>query len=157
MPKKVIFLDIDGVLNDAATDEYTPAKFMGIDDYKVKFLRQIVDATGASIVLTSTWKTEWSKNEEFLSVDGAYLNSKLAEESLHILDKTTDKILDRGAGIMRWLNDHPEVKSWVVIDDDIFTDYKEYDVLPHLVKTSFYFGLTQEHASQCIKILNGAS
>ena len=157
MPKKVIFLDIDGVLNDAVTDEHTPAQFIGIDDYKVKFLRQIVDATGASIVLTSTWKTEWSKHEEFLSVDCAYLNSKLAEEGLHILDKTKDKILDRGAGIVRWLNSHPEVESWVVIDDEIFTDFEEYDILPHLVQTSFYFGLTQWHVVPCIKILNGVS
>lgn len=152
--KKIIFLDIDGVLNDATTDEYTPAGFMGIDGYKVKLLRQIVEATGASIILTSTWKTEWSKYKEFLARDGAYLNSMLAEEGLRILDKTTDQVINRGAGIMRWLNEHPGIESWVVVDDDVFPDFKEQGILPHLVKTSFYLGLTQEHVEQCIKILN---
>lgn len=151
---KVIFLDIDGVLNDAATDDYTPAGFMGIDGYKVKFLRQIVEATGASIVLTSTWKTEWSRNKEFLDRDGVYLNTMLAAEGLQILYKTMDQIIDRGAGITRWLNEHPEVETWVVIDDDVFPDFQEHGILPHLVKTSFYLGLTQEHVDQCIKILN---
>ena len=154
MSKRVIFLDIDGVLNDAATDEYTPAGFMGIDGYKVKLLHRIVEATDASIVLTSTWKTEWSKYEELLAKDGAYLNIMLAEEGLQILDKTTDQVIDRGAGISRWLNEHPDIESWAVVDDEVFPDFKEHDILPHLVKTNFYLGLTQENVEQCIKILN---
>lgn len=157
MSGKVIFLDIDGVLNDATTDQYTPAGFMGIDAYKVKLLRQIVEATGASIVLTSTWKTEWSLHKDFLARDGAYLNQMLADENLHISAKTTDQILDRGAGITRWLNLHPNVVSWIVIDDDVFLDFEEHGIMPHLVKTSFYSGLTQDHVAQCIHMLNGGA
>lgn len=56
-----IYVDIDGVLNHAGTPavQHTVAEAMvaGIDPACVDRLRQIVDATGAEIVLSSTWRT----------------------------------------------------------------------------------------------------
>lgn len=74
---------------------------------------------------------------------------------MHILDKTRDKVNDRGHGIQEWLSRHPEADRWVVLDDDIFKDYEECGIMPHLVKT--YFGgdgLNADKASAAIKILN---
>jgi hypothetical protein len=55
---KAIFLDIDGVLNTMYTEgRVTGSKLIiGIEDRFVELLKQIVDATDAVIVLTSTWK-----------------------------------------------------------------------------------------------------
>jgi hypothetical protein len=41
------------------------------------------------------------------------------------------------------------------LDDEIFPDYEEYGIMPHLVKTSFYDGgLKEKHVELAIKILN---
>ena len=57
---KYIFLDIDGVLNSEEMLNHKPFPkcrgMMGIEKSKVKRLKQIVEATGAEIVLTSSWK-----------------------------------------------------------------------------------------------------
>ena len=52
---KVIFLDIDGVLNTPSSESRC-GEYIGIDDEKVKKLKKIVEKTKAEIVLISTWK-----------------------------------------------------------------------------------------------------
>lgn len=154
---RVIFLDVDGVLNCAYSESRAPHGCLGVDDDKVKVLRKIVDATDAKIVLVSTWKQSWSKNKECQDADANYLDRKLAEEGLYIMDKTTDHIDDRGAGIWRWLEkcDQP-IESWIVLDDDIFPDYVALDVIPHHVKTNFgRGGLMEKHISKSVRLLMG--
>lgn len=56
--RKVIFLDIDGVLNCNNTTEIFLG-ITGIEDRLVEKLRAIVNATGAEIVLVSTWRDYW--------------------------------------------------------------------------------------------------
>ena len=57
---KVIFLDVDGVLNCQKTEAKCRG-FIGVDSKKVKLLKKIVDATDAKIVLSSSWKIGWWK------------------------------------------------------------------------------------------------
>ena len=62
---------------------------------------------------------------------------------------------NRGEGIRNWLANHPSVTHWIVLDDDIFPDYKQHGIMPHLVKTNFYAGgLTETHVNQAIDLLN---
>ena len=55
---KIIFLDIDGVLNCATTTKRLDAcfEFNFVDTRKVLRLRDIVERTGAKLVLSSTWR-----------------------------------------------------------------------------------------------------
>ena len=153
---KVIFLDVDGVLNFAGSEARAPGGFLGIAEKCVKNLKQIVISTGAYIVLTSTWKEEWEKEEDNCAPMGAYLVRKLKRHGLHIIDKTIDNTFDRGKGITDWLKRHDCVEAWVVLDDDIFEDYEQYNIMPHLVKTKFgVAGLEEEHVEKAIQILNG--
>lgn len=149
---KVIFLDIDGVLNDMTTEERAPYGFVGLSNYMIANLKRIVDLTDAKIVLTSTWKDGWGFNPDDRDADGEYLHSKLLAQGLVIADKTIDKISDRGHGIRGYLEAHPEIKKWIVLDDDIFPDYEECGIRPHMIKTSFYVGgLTEKLADLAIK------
>lgn len=153
---KIIFLDIDGVLNDASSCERTPMGFLGIDGEKVKRLAKIVDATCAQIVLVSTWKEEWEPGgaEVQWSRDAIYMVDMLAQEGLSLLDKTIDRISDRGNGISKWLSVHPDVKNFVILDDVAFEDYKSHLLMPHLVETNFGDGgLKDEHVTKAIQIL----
>lgn len=150
---KVIFLDVDGVLNNVETDTKSPSGFMGLNGDLVLNLSKIIDATDAKIVLSSTWKVDWDSDPDQREEEGQYLVDVLETYGLGIADKTTDKIRNRGEGISNWLADHPEVKSWVAIDDDIFGDFEKYGIMPHLVKTTFAYGLTLDLADQAIEML----
>lgn len=153
---RVIFLDIDGVLNDVHSRTRSPSGFIGIDDDKVRVLRQIVKQTGAKIVLTSTWKRGWNAIPELRETEGVYLSNKLWRRGLRILDKTDDAGDPslRGAGIQRWLQSHGNVSSWLVLDDEIFPDYEKKGIMSHLVQTHFRNGgLSEDHIPKCIEIL----
>lgn len=154
---KIIFLDIDGVLN-CRFSKSRIGFYIGIDNDKVKRLREIVDATGAKIVLCSSWKDGWHfRNKEVQDEHANYLDRKLRREGLYIFDKTTDKHHNRGEGIRNWIAKRNDVSAWIVLDDEVFTDYEECGVIPHLIKTSFYMengGLQTEHVEQAIYLLS---
>lgn len=152
---KIIFLDVDGVLNSNDTED-TFRGYIGLDYSGIKLLREIVDATGAEIVLVSSWKSRWYKDHKDCQDNLAnYLDERLVEEGLKIIDKTEGSSFERGAGIVKWLSEHP-TESWIVLDDEIFPDYEEFGIMPHLVKTSFYDGgLKDKHVEMAIDMLKG--
>lgn len=79
---KVVFLGIDGVLNSAAYDRQRDwTKRTYIDKTRLPLLKQIVDATGAEIVLSSTWREHWNKLPELCDEDGKYISECFAEYS----------------------------------------------------------------------------
>lgn len=153
---KVIFLDVDGVLN-CRSSKSRCGIFIGIDDSKVKILKAIVDKTDAKIVLCSSWKNMWEReNKECQDNLANYLDKKLKKQNLFVLDKTDDNGEDRGRGIHRWISNH-NVEQWIVLDDDIFPDYEEMEIIPHLVKSYFYDelgGLQHEHIDAAVRLLN---
>lgn len=152
---KVIFLDVDGVLNHIRCNELCGI-CIGILDSKVKLLKQIVDETGALIVLSSTWRYHWTRPDEMQLEDSEYLNNKFQNQDLFIFDKTKDYVkgADRGGEIKEWLSRN-KVSKWIVIDDEIFADFECLGIIEHLIKTDFYkSGLEQSHVDIAIKLLN---
>lgn len=154
---KVIFLDIDGVLN-CKTSKSKCGKFTGIDSDKVKRLENIVKATDAVIVLSSTWKLGFNKDHEELQDAAKYLRSKLNKYKIRILSSTPDiKWNHRGEEINKWLeiNDDVYIESFLVLDDEEF-DYDKYpDIKNNLLLTQYETGLTDEDVDKAIMILNG--
>jgi hypothetical protein len=153
---KVIFLDIDGVLNSVETSEVFQG-FVGIDDKLVSKLRKIVRATGAKIVLSSSWKYDWEPREKHLQNKyGDYLDEKLKKHSLKAIDKTREADSDkRGEGIIEWVGTH-EVDSFIILDDEWY-DFKELGLQSRVIKTEFYDengGLTDDHVELAIELLN---
>lgn len=164
---KIIFLDVDGVLNSQSyyiewmsrnrsrvgVDDDSEKE---IDESCVKNLKEIVDKTGAVIVLSSTWR-----NMRDVYKLAIHLNKTLAKYGLHISDKTPWLHGNRPEEIKLWLDDYMfkgnEVKSFVILDDDFsIDDYKEYGLENNVVKTSFYEengGLREEHVEKVISIL----
>ena len=172
-PVKAIFLDIDGVLNCFNTDKRIRSKsrcgsFIGIDKDKTQRLATIVKETGAILILTSSWKIGWEPKgnytvdkydiyEEATNYHAKYLDNHLKKKGkLIITDKTRERNLNqRGMGIKAYLAQHPEIKDWIVIDDEVFYDFKHYKILPHLIHTDLQFGLTDADATAAIMMLNG--
>lgn len=171
---KIIFLDIDGVLNTSETfkEIYYEFKETGkrrveIDLKRVEYLKRIVDATDAKIVLSSTWRFFFNKEDDKLIP-----RNKSAIDLVEILNNYELAIYDitprdskgmRCNEINAWLYDK-DVESFVIIDDDSF-DLQEF-VDKELIKTSFTkpdemiknmddcMGLCEEHIPKCINILN---
>lgn len=157
---KAIFLDVDGVLNCQDTEE-TCGDYIGIEDTKVILLKQIIDATGAIIILVSSWKEGWISNPNFkITQDelATYLDEKLAKQGLVIKGKTFDGNSDmRGKGIIRFIDKQKEIginiDKYIILDDEMF-DYLEVDIARHLIKTSFCGnGLELEHVKRAIEAL----
>ena len=156
---KVIFLDVDGVLNCKDSKSHC-GEYVGVDSDKVKRLKQIVDATDAVLVLDSTWRLGYNHNNEVINNPIKYLQNKLGKHHMRIVGFTPDlgsNGVHRGREIQTWLQHNDDVvKEWIVFDDDIFDDFDACGVTQHLIKTEFCSpngGLQDNHVQQAIEML----
>lgn len=163
---KVIFLDVDGVLNRHhslyGTKEMSPMGFTGVGQKHLLELRRIVDATSARIILTSDWKdcfTTDGCDPKKANADGEYLVKRLKDVGLRIVERTNDQPLEcdrgkgfggRGYGIRKYLKQHPDVTEYVILDDVEFRDFTG-ELLDHFVYLEY--PLTKRSADRAIKIL----
>ena len=155
---KVIFLDIDGVLNTPSSESRC-GEYIGIDDDKTKLLADIIKRTKAEIVLISTWKKYWRKEEKLKPLQdysATYLDEKLKKFGIKAADKTKDKsegkYLSRGEGILEYI-ERNKVENYVILDDFQF-DYDGLGLTDYLIKTKQTEGLTKAQAEKaCEKLL----
>lgn len=126
---KVIFLDIDGVLNDEDTGySWEKQEERGyIDPEFVKNLSWIVDETGAEIVLSSSWRNAYFRdarnNFEHTGEELKELFENLDYYHLKIPGMTPRYFngpYGRPFEIRAWLCCRPYVESFVILDDDTF-------------------------------------
>ena len=150
---KVIFLDIDGVLN---SHQYLSQVAFGeagiydeLDPEKLTLLKTLVKQTGANIVLSSSWRESF---EDMNPLDYVARNLLAAfeEHGLTIYDMTPLVKAQRDEEIRQWLSCHAAVESFVILDDEQY-DWKELEV--NWVKTSYYMGLTEENVRAALRIL----
>jgi len=137
---KVIFLDIDGVLNCTRTEN--PRKFPYIVDpvLLARFTR-LIDLTGAEVVLSSTWRYD----------PAGVFSAKYY--GVPFIDVTPDMPnRPRREEVLSWLKQHPEVERFIVIDDED----DQLDSLP-LFQPSGRTGLTDEIIERAAAFLNGES
>lgn len=152
----VLFLDIDGVMNNKKhCESWQPHTGQPVDmtnqtcfDPKsVAALAEILAKSKCQVVLSSTWRyyNTLAEMETFFELVGL---------KFKFLDHTSmqPKDLRRGHEIAEWLEAHPEVRNYVILDDD--SDVAECEVVrDRWVKTSWFVGLQQEHVSQALKHL----
>ena len=161
MSRRVIYLDVDGVLNNGSTKELSPDGWTGISPGKVKILRRILDATGAELVLTSTWREEWSPDYEKCTDDGKYLTDCLMAEGIRITDKIqTPSYPWRGYEISTHVKENG-ITSWIVLDDESF-DFARHDIFDvpahgcpaRWIRTSIGYngGLLEKHIVRAVQL-----
>ena len=114
----VVFLDVDGVLNTRTSCVGSPSgRHVGIDESRVKTLRaamKFIDADG--VVLTTTWKNLRKDDEDYL-----YLRAMLEDHGIEILGETVEHFgHSREDGINDYLDEHPEIEDFVILDDQQF-------------------------------------
>ena len=185
---KVIFLDISGTLTNYAWSEAQRlARQAGVGDYgyqdvdpvQVSRVNQIVEATGAQIVVSS----DWVKHEPAESYPGVQVmlrkHGLVATFAGHTIQPRENTVVERGLEIRAWLDEHLDVTGYVILDDaaiPITRETRKYmnekriergwkEPLPpnvpelgrHFIYLDWQTGLQDEHVEQAIKILNRKS
>lgn len=171
----VLFLDFDGVLNSTRSltkaekteptwverdfalelgnqyyvgypEDLLVLDLRGIDPTCVGYLNQIIEASDAAVVVSSSWRFSHSvvgmqKLLEYHGFKGQLIDiTPVNIKGRHKL---------RGYEIQAWLDLHPEVDNMVILDDD--TDMAHLS--SHLVRTDLSIGLTEENARQAISVI----
>lgn len=150
---KVIFLDIDGVLN---SDRYLRGREEAgvvIDPSRMALLQRLVRATDAAVVLSSSWREHWDADPARCDASGAKIHEIFSAYGVTVADKTPSLAAGRVEEIRAWLAAHPAVERFAVLDDALlWADFLD----GHFVKTSsFYGGLDETDVARVIEILNG--
>ncbi|WP_416388671.1 HAD domain-containing protein [Lacrimispora sphenoides] len=124
-----MFLDIYGVLNfNGCRDKIGGIYF--VNDNRIKLLKKIIDATGAKIVLSSTWRIGWFDRDYGLHSqhveDFNRLEERLKKSEIIFISRTP--ILPsryRGKEIKSWLDNwrSESVESFLIIEEDLLTDF----------------------------------
>ena len=148
---KVVFLDIDGVCNCNSTRVTTSDGWCFVEDELIARVKKIVDATGAKIVLSSTWRDCWHPEDERANeISFIELREKFREFGMEFYDKTGEWHKHRGQEIQEYLDAHKDIESFVIIDD--WPDMLH--LVNRLVHTRAATGITDEDVENAIWILN---
>ena len=131
MKSRVVFLDYDGVVNtpmwnaEGSQCSYNFSNHGKVNNFQaVQWVSEACQKFGYDIVVTSTWRL-WDNYKECL------INGGL-RPGIDILGKT-DRLRDscRGAEIKKYLEEHPEILYYIIIDDedDILSEQRGHFVL----------------------------
>nr|WP_315471744.1 HAD domain-containing protein [uncultured Rhodoferax sp.] len=143
---KVVFLDIDGVLNSHRTAiAFSGVSWSGadgirakMDEVAIRLIGGIVRASGAVVILSSSWRND----SNWTSIGPAL--------GLPIAGRTPSGMGPRGQEIADWLAKNPGVEQYAIIDDD--SDMLP-EQLPFFVHTHYSNGFMFEHAEKLADLL----
>jgi histidinol phosphatase-like enzyme len=153
---KIIFLDIDGVLNNQVMHE-TGEELIGTVGGKlskkcIMLLNDLVKETGAKIVISSSWRVD-DNIEEVLTKAG------VVAEFIGKTPYLTESYCFRGNEIHDWICKNEQLigkpyydfHSYVIIDDDSDMLYWQRE---NFFQTDSYSGLTPNIAYKAKRFLN---
>ena len=156
---KIIFLDFDGVMDTAYYDHILSKEGLpGNDSFGIVFdpicvrnLKEIIDKTGADIVVTSSWKYFMTYKDfldmwEFRNLPG------------FVTDVTPTPTVRRNRGdeIDAWLNECDVECQYVIIDDFDGSNFNEHQLSRLLVVNPFN-GIDEDIAKRAIQLLSDSS
>lgn len=151
---KIIFLDIDGVLNNYDILAKADAQPDTIDPVMVSRVNKIVEATGAKIVLSSTWRIMFGLEQTVNAyLIPAGLKGEVIDATPHLHRTAWGATITRGKEIALWLAMNPGVERFVILDD--LDEDEMGNLSSHLIKTTFYVdgGLQDRHVGEAIALL----
>lgn len=146
----VIFLDYDGVVNtpvwhyNILTDNYYNS-FNFTADYKVsnynavQWVSEFCQKYNYKIVVTSSWRLH--DNYKECLINGGLRNTVEIAGKTRLLSNREDEIAE-------YLNTHPEIDNYVIVDDEYFGD----KFVDHWVKTDTLIGFTEREYRWAVSI-----
>ncbi len=141
---KVIFLDFNGVLD-------TSFKIDEINYDNLQRLKLICSSTGASVVISSSIKRSFI----FTQVMSPLLRNlidRLLSEGINVIGMTPNE-KTREEEIKKYLELHPEIDKFVVIDDDYDMDFGDSMIKLPSQSMDNQLGLDDYSMNKAIKVL----
>lgn len=145
---KVVFLDIDGVLNSFRTAicfggypfEVDGKDRSMFDEVGLGLIRGIVARADAKVVLSSSWRITHRFDKVGKALD------------LPIIDRTPSLTGGRGKEIQHWLDAEtsPAIECYAIVDDD--SDMLP-NQMPYFVHTHMHDGFLWAHAEKLARLL----
>ncbi len=160
---RIVFLDIDGVLNSHAylarlRREGRPIpSILDIDPEAVRVLNRLVTEGGCDVVVSSTQRHGKHRKELQARLDEKGFVGRVVGRTPEWLRKTEGGIYaaaERGQEIQAWLDKAPDygldVGAFVILDDDADMAHLK----SRLVKTSMDKGLEWHHVEEALGLLH---
>lgn len=147
----VVFLDVDGVLNDHG--KHPGSHYTRVLPRCVRYLNLILKGTGADLVVSSAWR--------YMIVPGVmdlrgfeYLLRSHGLVGSRVVGRTApdEDVAGRGAQIRDWVY-RREPPRWVVLDD--LGDAQMQSVAARLVLTDGRLGLTEADVVKALRLWEG--
>lgn len=168
MTNPVLFLDVDGVLNTRATKpgadgvrdvELRPVnnpqtRYTGVLEMaKVRAVARAVEACGAKVVVSSSWRDAFADGAAFAATLGLAPPIASAPDLLHRDWRTGRKVSSKRCHeIGWWLEEHRRVKRYAVVDDHpVFPP--DWEGAKHEVRTDARFGITNRDLDRIVGLL----
>lgn len=147
MAGRVIFLDVDGVLNSIGSVIALGSPNDYFDPVSVGLIARLCRETGAKIVVSSTWRI--GRTVEQIRDELARAGAPQLRE--YIVDRTKDFQAIRGKQIARWIEDNGFEGSYVIVDDDsdMLPEQK-----PYFVQTDYADGFRTRHYTNAMAIFD---
>ena len=172
---KIIFLDIDGVLNSEKwyKERFDKKLYPNLEGYPlcefdpltIEQLNLLTDKTNAKIVISSTWRMGRTIDELKKLFEEVGIKGEIIGITPHLTFSDGHRV-DRGNEIKRWIDlncirwwdkmlsqkeKDITLESYVILDDDHDMLLEQKD---NFIKTSWRDGLTALHTRKAIEILN---
>ena len=147
---KVLFLDIDGVVNCESTFQMGArgGNPFPLDPEMAFRVGKITLETGCSVVLSSSWRHHKDSRMAVTERVVPFIGITPTSDLVNYEDKP------RGHEIQAWLDEHPEVEKYAILDDD--SDMLDSQ-LDNFFQTSWKTGLTDEIMNKVIEHLGKES
>eukprot|EP01084_Bolivina_argentea_P282505 483588_1 len=148
---KIIFLDVDGVLNCVKSIKNDTNDIHILDSDMLKRLKCIITQTNAKVVISSSWKDVPHALQK--------LYTALSEYDIECVGCCTqlDFKSNRTHEIKYWLAINTKklnVINWIAIDDIPLHEYDKKLMKNHFIHTNIQTGLTDNLVKECVCLLN---
>lgn len=154
---KIIFLDIDGVLNNAATTDRCGER-VGIDKYCLSRLKNVIDHTKAKIVLISSYGKGWVKDAQLKNTQDEfanYIDEQFGAAGLTIYDKVGCESSDESIPVRNSIFEYiarVKPEKYAVINKKS-SDYYDCDLKGHYVGIDAERGLSERNTGRVLSLL----
>jgi hypothetical protein len=159
---KIIFLDIDGVMNNQVDYDFAVLKGEDITENKydlsprcMDLLNELIKETGAKVVITSVWRYGKTTAEMQL----LFYEHGFEGEIIGLTPCLDREYTLRGNEILMWIKQNEELigcsssdfESYVILDDDSDMLYRQRN---NFIKIDGYCGLTYNVIHKAKWLLN---
>lgn len=138
---KVVFLDVDGVLNS-----YARGSACNISKGPLRRLRDLVMITDAQIVVSSSWKDQYFLRQKLARYLG-YKKLKVHSWTKDIPGGT------RGDEIRYWIKHNCDITDFVILDDMDVSEFEGEGLEKYLVQCDSNEAFTEDKFFEALGVL----